>query len=169
MATEIKPKNDLTLPVEGMTCASCVRRVEKAFARVDGVQSASVNLATEKAHVVFDPGVASLERMRAAVERAGYALGAPPPTALLVDSAPAHSRADDQEREQKRELDELKRKWTLSLAVGAGMVALGYVPLGLPWTSSRPSCSSRRPLFSSGQVRRFIRRHGPRRGMAAPT
>src|SRR5262249_7918022 len=63
---------EVTFPVTGMTCASCVRRIEKALGRVDGVREASVNLATEKAHVVYDPHVASPEHMRAAVEKAGY-------------------------------------------------------------------------------------------------
>ena len=50
---------ELSLPITGMTCASCVRRVEKALARTPGVASASVNLATEKATVTFDPVDAS--------------------------------------------------------------------------------------------------------------
>jgi len=44
-----------TLPVEGMTCASCVLRVEKALKNVDGVQEANVNLATEKVTLKYDP------------------------------------------------------------------------------------------------------------------
>ena len=44
-------KNQLSFDVEGMTCASCVARVEKALLKVDGIQSAAVNLATEKATV----------------------------------------------------------------------------------------------------------------------
>ncbi len=40
---------ELTLPVTGMTCASCVRRIEKALTKVAGVQEANVNLATERA------------------------------------------------------------------------------------------------------------------------
>ena len=66
----------LRLGVQGMTCASCVRRVEKALKKVDGVHDASVNLATEKARVVFDPETTSVEQLRAAVDRAGYRLGA---------------------------------------------------------------------------------------------
>ena len=66
---------EITLPVQGMTCASCVRRIEKALGRVDGVSQADVNLATEKAHVVFDASRVSLDEMRAAVEKAGYTLG----------------------------------------------------------------------------------------------
>ena len=44
-----------SFPVEGMTCASCVRRVEKAIAAIPGVEAANVNLATERADVRFTP------------------------------------------------------------------------------------------------------------------
>jgi P-type Cu+ transporter len=54
-----------------MTCASCVRRIEKALGRVDGVPQANVNLATEKAHVVFNPVLTSMDQMRAAVGEGG--------------------------------------------------------------------------------------------------
>src|SRR3989304_1207475 len=63
-----------TFPVEGMTCASCVARVEKALASVPGVLSASVNLATQSGTVSFLPGVADMGAVRAAVESAGYAV-----------------------------------------------------------------------------------------------
>ncbi len=65
---------DWTLPIEGMTCASCASRVEKALAKVPGVREAAVNLATEIATVKADTGV-KLEAMRAAVEKAGYEVG----------------------------------------------------------------------------------------------
>src|SRR6058998_91270 len=70
--TTPSPRTELTLPISGMTCASCVRRVERALGRVEGVEQASVNLATEKARVVFDPELAGLESLKAAVEKAGY-------------------------------------------------------------------------------------------------
>ena len=62
------------LPVEGMTCASCVARVEKALMAVDGVNRASVNLATEEAAITFDRTRADLNALRKAVEAAGYGL-----------------------------------------------------------------------------------------------
>ena len=62
-----------TLDIEGMTCASCVGRVQKALSRVDGVVLASVNLATETAAVTYDPAVVAPEVLTAAVEKAGYA------------------------------------------------------------------------------------------------
>ena len=61
-----------TLDIGGMTCASCVRHVEKALSRIDGVHSAEVNLATEAATVSFDPQTGGTSELTAAVARAGY-------------------------------------------------------------------------------------------------
>ncbi|HTP75076.1 MAG TPA: heavy metal translocating P-type ATPase, partial [Burkholderiaceae bacterium] len=63
----------LSLPIEGMTCASCVQRVEKALAGVPGVRSAAVNLATESASVELAQAVPS-DALAAAVRHAGYAV-----------------------------------------------------------------------------------------------
>ena len=60
------------LAVQGMTCASCVNRVERALARVPGVVSASVNLATERADVVRRPGEAPTAALLQALDKAGY-------------------------------------------------------------------------------------------------
>src|SRR3546814_12904006 len=61
-------------PVQGLTCASCVTRLEKALAGLTGVTAASINFATEEASVKAssDVGMATLQR---AVEQAGYAVG----------------------------------------------------------------------------------------------
>src|SRR4051812_23788851 len=61
----------LELPISGMTCASCANRVERRLNEIDGV-SASVNYATEKAAVDFEPGAVGAEQLVAAVEAAGY-------------------------------------------------------------------------------------------------
>lgn len=61
-----------TLPVAGMTCASCVARVERALKKVPGVVQADVNLATERARVEFLPGTADRQSLAAAVRGAGY-------------------------------------------------------------------------------------------------
>ncbi|MBK8018756.1 MAG: copper-translocating P-type ATPase [Betaproteobacteria bacterium] len=65
------PRPPITIPVQGMTCASCVRRVEKSLAAVPGVEQAAVNLATEQAAVTADASV-SAEALAAAVRKAGY-------------------------------------------------------------------------------------------------
>jgi Cu+-exporting ATPase len=72
-AVATRDSSTLSLPIEGMTCASCVMRVERALAKVPGVHSASVNLAIESATVDADPGVAAAD-LAAAVEQAGYAV-----------------------------------------------------------------------------------------------
>ena len=65
---------DWNLPIEGMTCASCVSRVEHALQKVPGVAEASVNLATEAASVRLAPGT-GLADLRVAIEKAGYTVG----------------------------------------------------------------------------------------------
>jgi P-type Cu+ transporter len=72
--TEIKSikVRKLSLPVEGMTCASCVSRVEKAIGKVDGVQNVAVNLATEKATFEIDESKVDVKDIARMVEDAGY-------------------------------------------------------------------------------------------------
>ena len=62
----------LDIGIGGMTCASCVARVEKALKKVPGVQTAMVNLATESARIVYTPGEQVEARLRRAVRDAGY-------------------------------------------------------------------------------------------------
>ncbi|WP_458339200.1 heavy-metal-associated domain-containing protein, partial [Bordetella pertussis] len=65
----------ISLPIEGMTCASCVGRVERALKAVPGVSDAVVNLATERADVRF-AGAPDVGAAVQAVEQAGYAVAA---------------------------------------------------------------------------------------------
>ena len=62
----------IMFPVEGMTCASCVNRIERYLNKVDGVEVATVNLATEQATVAFDPARVGVADLGKAVEAAGY-------------------------------------------------------------------------------------------------
>ncbi|MCC6147505.1 MAG: copper-translocating P-type ATPase [Anaerolineaceae bacterium] len=64
----------LTLPVTGMTCANCVTTVERNLKKVEGVESAAVNLSSERATVVFDPNLVGLDDLVARVQRAGYGI-----------------------------------------------------------------------------------------------
>ncbi|MHB1013580.1 MAG: cation transporter, partial [Desulfobacteria bacterium] len=101
-----------TLPVAGMTCASCVGRVERALRKVPGVAAASVNLAAQTASVEYLPGVASVADLRAAVEGAGYS---------VPEASPGEDPVARQERVQREE----ERALLLRLRIG---VVLG-VPL----------------------------------------
>lgn len=126
---------EVLLPVEGMTCASCVGRVEKALAKVPGVESATVNLATEKAKVAYDPSDGpGMDELRAAVEKAGYKVGAieePRRTKAAGQTRPdTGSEPDPREREREAELKDLKTKWVLGLAIGVIMMIEMYLPFG---------------------------------------
>jgi Cu+-exporting ATPase len=62
----------ITIPVTGMTCASCVRRVERALAKKEGVAEASVNFAAEKSSVTYDPAATNPNELIEAIRNAGY-------------------------------------------------------------------------------------------------
>ncbi|MBI4620129.1 MAG: copper-translocating P-type ATPase [Desulfobacterales bacterium] len=62
----------ITLPIQGMTCASCVARVEKALNSEKGVVKATVNLATEKATIEYSPGIVSVRELKRTVTDSGY-------------------------------------------------------------------------------------------------
>jgi Cu+-exporting ATPase len=103
----------LELPITGMTCASCAMRVEKKLNQLDGVE-ASVNYATERATVDFDPEAVPHERLLAAVQEAGYG-------AVLPDAA---SPPDD----QADQAVSLRRRLMVSAALSAPVLALSMIP-----------------------------------------
>ena len=70
--TEPIQESRTVLDLEGMTCASCAMRIEKGLKKVPGVIDANVNLATEKASVMYDPTQTNLEQMVQKVEAVGY-------------------------------------------------------------------------------------------------
>ncbi|WP_162094375.1 heavy metal translocating P-type ATPase [Pseudomonas chlororaphis] len=114
------PAHSLELNIGGMTCASCVGRVERALSKVAGVTRVSVNLANERAHVDLLGQVDSADLI-AAVDKAGY-------SATLWQAE--HPERDDQQQRLQRE------RWSLVLAI---LLALPLVlpmvvqPFGLHW------------------------------------
>ncbi|MFH3941479.1 heavy metal translocating P-type ATPase [Acinetobacter nosocomialis] len=92
------------LSIEGMTCASCVARVEKALKKVDGVQEATVNLATEQAWVQADNSV-NVEDLIRAVKKAGY------------DAKASEKNQDAQLDKKASELDQLKKDLIISIVL----------------------------------------------------
>src|SRR5215216_6418280 len=77
------------LPIEGMTCASCANRIERGLNKVDGV-TATVNYATERATVQYDPATVEPKQLIGAVEAAGY-------SAELPASEAAPTSGDDED------------------------------------------------------------------------
>lgn len=93
------PASTVELSIEGMTCASCVSRVEKALNAVNGVSTANVNLATERATVT---GTASIESLIAAIDKAGY--DAKQIQAATPDQTEQLEKKDQERAELKRDL-----------------------------------------------------------------
>jgi Cu+-exporting ATPase len=102
-------------PVGGMTCASCVARVEEALSSVPGVISASVNLASEKATVEYLEGT-GLADLRRAVREAGYELGQEVQALEDVTTA-AH-----------REIRAIKNRFIIAAILASAIMALGWGP-----------------------------------------
>ena len=86
-------ESQLTLTISGMSCASCVGRVEKALRAVPGVLEATVNLATEEAHLRVIDGVVPTEGLIAAVSKAGYQAQSPLPPSVGEPSAGESAKA----------------------------------------------------------------------------
>ncbi|WP_296601444.1 cation-translocating P-type ATPase, partial [Nocardioides sp.] len=130
-----------TLDIEGMTCASCVGRVQKALSRVEGVVEASVNLATETASVTYDPAAVDAGALTAAVEKAGYAGTVRPapqparePEGRADVPSPERPEADPvAELDARRDVEiaRLRRKWQVALVVGLALMGVMYVPVSL--------------------------------------
>jgi copper chaperone CopZ len=72
MTAPTQPIEMISFPIEGMTCASCVNRITRFLRKVDGVEEANVNLATESATIRYDGTRVDVSGLVAAVEAAGY-------------------------------------------------------------------------------------------------
>ena len=103
-------------PVGGMTCASCVTRVEVALSSVPGVISASVNLASEKATVEYTDGT-DVSDLRRAVKDAGYELG------------PETERLEDVNVAAQRELRGIRNRFIFAAVLASSIMALMWAPL----------------------------------------
>ena len=118
MTTTAGPNNEIELSIGGMTCASCAARIEKKLNRIDGVH-ASVNYATEKAHVVFDDAVRP-EDLVATVEATGYTAELPKPPGTTSDD-------DDEFDRENAPVRALRDRLVISALLTAPVVAMSMV------------------------------------------
>jgi Cu+-exporting ATPase len=116
-------RQELTLPIAGMTCASCVNRIERHLNRAAGVRSANVNLATERATVEYDPGLIDRGGIVSAIEAAGYD--------VVAEAVGGEQLAPD--------ADQRELLWSALAATGIGlaMMAVMLWPGGTPWPIDR--------------------------------
>ena len=128
VAARVGETRRLSLAIEGMTCASCTARVEKALERVPGVDRATVNLADESASVETGPDTVTVEDLLHAVEKAGYRASVRRPEAD-IDKAEQARRA----AVSRRETGLLILAVVLTVPLVAPMVASWF---GFAWTLS---------------------------------
>ena len=105
----------LEIPVTGMSCGSCVSRIERALGKLPGMVEVSVNLATQKAFVRFLPGTVSLARIQHAIREAGYE----------PQETESQQQADDEDREGRQLLHRVMLAAVLTIPVV--IIAMGKV------------------------------------------
>ncbi|MDR2445712.1 MAG: heavy metal translocating P-type ATPase [Treponema sp.] len=120
-----KPKGTaVSIPIGGMTCAACSARVEKAIRKLEGVESVSVNLATEKAAVIYNPQTIRIAVIKDAIEKAGY---------KALDFS-KESAADEDKLRKEREIRILWTKFIIAASFGLPLLYIAMVPM-ITWVA----------------------------------
>jgi len=132
MGKALEKVEKINAPVEGMTCASCVARVEKAISKLDGVKNVSVNFASEKASFEFDPELIDYTKISQVVEDAGYKINFP-------DKTGKTDKYDNEKNTGSNDLiseheKELKRDFILSVILAIPVLLLS---MGTMWDGFR--------------------------------
>ncbi len=109
----------VTIPIGGMTCAACSTRVEKALHKLEGVTAASVNLATEKAQVTYDPQSIRLSGVREAITKLGY-------QPLTVQK---HGEADAARVRKQQEIRNLWMKFIFAAVFSFPLLYIAMAPM----------------------------------------
>lgn len=115
-----------TFAIEGMTCASCAQTIEKAVGKLSGVDKASVNLATEKMQVSYNPSAISVSDVTCAVSNSGYA------AVLETTDTQDNSRAEKREKKEKR-MKQLLNRFGISIifTIPVLIISMGHMA-GMP-------------------------------------
>jgi Cu+-exporting ATPase len=124
---------EMQLPIEGMSCASCVNRIERFLRKTPGVAEANVNLATEVATVRYLPEMAGLDEIARAIEAAGYEIRHLPEPKAGSARATLLDEADAEAAVRAREQRTLGLTAAASLVVAALSMLVMYLP-NAPWT-----------------------------------
>lgn len=122
----------ITLPVTGMTCANCVATVERNLKKVKGVQTAIVNLSSERASVEFDPSLAGLTDLIERIERAGYGVATGEADFLLKRMSD-----DNDARRLEKSLASLEGVLSVQVSVVSERVRIRYIPTVITYTELR--------------------------------
>lgn len=118
----------IELPIKGMHCVSCALRIESALSRVPGVKSARVNFSTESAMVEMESDKVKREDLVEAVRNAGYEVREKknPPDGFTSDATGGEEDEDWEEKERKKEVESLRNKLWLGVALSLPVAVLSY-------------------------------------------
>lgn len=108
--------SSITLPIGGMTCAACARRIEKVLGKLDGIETASVNLATEKATIQYNPQTVRLPAIKATIEKIGY---------QVLSTSKSGASDEDRLRKQKA----IRILWTKFIIAAVFSIPLLYIAM----------------------------------------
>jgi len=111
----VNQKKEVLIPISGMTCASCANAVTRALTKLDGVEEANVNFASEKAKVVFDSSVVRVSQLKEAIAKAGY-------RALDIEN-------DQVDYEKNRREKEMKTLWVKFVVSSVFAIPLLYIAM----------------------------------------
>ncbi len=119
----------LTLPVEGMTCASCVARVEKAMKKVDGVENVNVNFATEKVTFSYNDGATNISALSSIVEDAGYKLVLPAKEESPSAQSTGNNTDIPENLDQKKSYKQLKSEFLFATIMTVPIMFVSMVSM----------------------------------------
>ena len=127
----------VTLPITGMTCANCVATIERNLNKMDGVDTASVNLSSERATVEFDPSMLQLSDIISRVQRAGYDIARGEADLLI------HRMSDDNDvRRLEKVLSKLEGVLSVQVSLATERSRIVYVPTVISQLEIRRAISS---------------------------
>jgi Cu+-exporting ATPase len=120
------------LPVEGMTCASCVRRIERALGAAPGVKQATVNLATKRATIAYDAQSTTPQALARVIVDAGYEVPQIPDATSKSLRAVASARAAAMEEGEAREQRTLRREVLIAAVLTVPLLIVGMSHGAIP-------------------------------------
>jgi len=132
---------EMSLPIEGMTCASCVNRIERFLRKTPGVETATVNLATEVATIRYLPDVANRATLVGAIESAGYDVRSLAPAAAGSRPATLAAEVSAGDLDRAREARALLLRASVSIVTALAIMIVMFAP---------------QATFSVEQLNRFV-------------
>ncbi len=110
---------EVSIPIQGMTCAACAKTIERVVGKLNGIESVVVNFATEKANIKYNPTAVRLSEIKQAIAKAGY-------KALEIQN---ETRVDEDKRRKEKEIRILWAKFIVAALFAAPLLYIAMAPM----------------------------------------